>query len=141
MQRAAATAAAKESSQKPSSTDPNTPSPKRQKLGYNDTTQSPSGTPTSDLEAISAALAAEEEKRREAVTRQAAEAGESEWVLDYGSDAFNQYPSQPPVVVADSLDVDDEDMDYGGRQTYGNYKKKNKNWVCLMYQSIVVARF
>ncbi|KAL3451577.1 hypothetical protein BJX65DRAFT_304167 [Aspergillus insuetus] len=35
--------------------------------------------------------------------------------------------AQPPVVLADySLDADDDDIAYGGRQVYGNYKKKNK---------------
>ncbi|KAG2411577.1 hypothetical protein HFD88_009133 [Aspergillus terreus] len=118
MQRAAATAAAKESPQTP--TESSTPTPKRQRLTP---TQSPAG-PSSDLEAISAALAAEEDKRREALSRQAAEAGETEWVLDYGAGA--QVPVQPMVVAADSLDADDEDMVLGGRQAYGNFKRKKK---------------
>ncbi|KAH8430770.1 uncharacterized protein LDX57_008433 [Aspergillus melleus] len=117
MQRAAASAAANEPSQTP-----DTPSPKRHRNGQTET-QSPA-TPQSDLEAISAALAAEEERRREAVNRQAAEAGESEWVLDFG--AGTQYAPQPRVVTADSLDADDDDMMYGGRQSYGNFKRKKR---------------
>ncbi|KAI9880056.1 MAG: hypothetical protein M1830_005788 [Pleopsidium flavum] len=72
MQRAAASS--------PSS--PQTPeqsSPKRQKL-FNDFSPA---TPSADLQAIQAALAAEEAKRSEALERQAAEAGESKWVLSF----------------------------------------------------------
>jgi hypothetical protein len=36
-------------------------------------------------------------------------------------------------VLADySLDADDDDIAYGGRQVYGNYKKKNKPTVCTI---------
>lgn len=85
------------------------------------------------MEAISAALAEEEERRRDAISRQAAEAGETEWVLDFGgTDAVTQYAPQPLVVADTSLDADDADMDYGGRQVYGNYKKKNKPKVCVL---------
>ncbi|KAI9868881.1 MAG: hypothetical protein M1830_005498, partial [Pleopsidium flavum] len=72
MQRAAASS--------PSS--PQTPeqsSPKRQKL-FNDSSPA---TPSADLQAIQAALAVEEAKRSEALERQAAEAGESKWVLSF----------------------------------------------------------
>lgn len=126
MQRAAATAAAKESPRSPSAADSTSSTPKRQRLTPN---QSPAATPSSDLEAISAALAAEEEKRREAISRQAAEAGESEWVLDYGAGAP---PAQPLVVAADSLDADDDNMVLGGRQAYGNFKRKKKAEVGCM---------
>ncbi|KAI9042037.1 uncharacterized protein KD926_006161 [Aspergillus affinis] len=119
MQRAAASAAANEPSQPPADS---TPSPKRHRNGQAQN-ESPA-TPQSDLEAISAALAAEEEKRREAVNRQAAEAGESEWVLDF--DGAAQYTPQPRVVTANSLDADDDDMMYGGRQSYGNFKRKKR---------------
>lgn len=86
------------------------------------------------MQAISAAVAAEEDKRREAISRQAAEAGESEWVLDFpaGAGAGASYPPPPPsrpaVVAAGSLD--DEDVGGGGRQTYGNYERKKK--VCFL---------
>lgn len=86
------------------STDPDSPSPVTQ--------------PASDLEAISAAIAAEEEKRRQAIARQAAEAGETEWVLDYA----DQGHAPQPYVVADSLDAEDE---HQGRQAFGNFRRKN----------------
>ncbi|KAA8642907.1 uncharacterized protein ATNIH1004_009668 [Aspergillus tanneri] len=124
MQRAAASAAVNDTPQ-PSTDDSNPPTPKRHRT---DPHQSHSpATPSSDLEAISAALAAEEDRRREVVSRQAAEAGETEWVLDFGSDT--QYAPQPQVITADSLDADDDDMVYGGRQAYGNFKRKKKTWI------------
>lgn len=133
MQRAAATAAAKETSQPPSTEGSNTPTPKRQRFAPGEQSQSPAATPSKDLEAISAALAAEEEKRREAIARQAAESGETEWVLDFGAEnPVNQYAPPPFIVTNDSLDADDDDdLVYGGRQAYGNFKRKKKIEVCL----------
>ncbi|GFF35244.1 hypothetical protein IFM46972_04495 [Aspergillus udagawae] len=128
MQRAAATAASKEVPQTSSAEQSTTSTPKRPRLSSEGVSQSPGATPSSDLEAISAALAAEEEKRREAIARQAADAGETEWVLDYSGaeDTGNEYAAQPLVIAADSLDADDDDLAYGGRQAYGNFKRKNK---------------
>lgn len=76
MQRAAA------STPSASPRTPEQPSPKRQKL-YNDSSPA---TPSADLQAIQAALAAEDAKRSEALERQAAEAGESKWVLSFQPD-------------------------------------------------------
>ena len=76
MQRAAATAAAKETPDSPSGDDASSHTPKRQRLSSEPESDSPSK-PTADLEAISAAVTAEEEKRREAISRQAADAGET----------------------------------------------------------------
>jgi hypothetical protein len=115
MQRAAASAATKEA-QSPPAEDGNR-TPKRVRLSTEP--NSPS-TPKSDLEAIAAALAAEEEKRREAVARQAAEAGESEWVLDIPA---TNYTPQPIVLTADSLDAEG-DIPRGGRRAYGNFMRK-----------------
>lgn len=124
MQRAAAS---KESSQSQPSESSKTPTPKRPRLSTEAQLSDSADEPSSDLEAISAALAAEEEKRKEALSRQAAEAGESEWVLEYpGSGNISQ--QQPVVVAAGSLD--DDDISYGGRQAYGNFKRKKNNTVC-----------
>lgn len=117
MQRAAASAAVKEAQ---SGSDENPPTPKRPRLSNE--AASP-GAPQSELDAINAALAAEEEKRREAVARQAAEAGETEWVLDVPPAV--QYPQQPVVVAVESLDAED-DVLQGGRQSFGNFKRKTK---------------
>lgn len=129
MQRAAASAAAKDS--QPASADASTQStPKKRRISSGP--ESPVGTPSSDLEAISAALAEEESRRREAVARQAAEAGETQWVLDFdGPDTVNQYAQQPVVLADYSLDADDDEIGYGGRQAYGNYKSKRKSRVCI----------
>lgn len=143
MQRAAAAAAANTPSgaQSPSVEDPDSPSPKRPRLSA---TSSPA-TPSADLQAISAAIAAEEQKRAEALARQAVEAGETEWVLDfpgaegssstptpagyYGAGSvLSAYPGQPMIVPAGSLDADD-DLVYGGRRSYGNFKRKKQNEV------------
>lgn len=78
---------------------------------------------TSDMDAIAAALAAEEEKRQQAVARAAAEAGETHWVLDVP--AAPQSTQQPMVLAADSLDADDDTYS-GGRRAYGNFKRKER---------------
>ncbi|KAF7593447.1 hypothetical protein BBP40_011453 [Aspergillus hancockii] len=127
MQRAAHTAAAKDASQPASAEDTNSPTPKRQRYAPGEQSKSPAATPSKDLEAISAALAAEEEKRREAIARQAAESGETEWVLDFGAEnVANQYTPPAFVVADDSLDADDDDLVAGGRQAYGNFRRKKK---------------
>lgn len=117
MQRAAASAAAKDAQ---SGSEDASPTPKRPRLSNE--AASP-GTSRSELDAINAALAAEEEKRREAVARQAADAGETEWVLDYPAPV--QYPRQRLVVAADSLDTEG-DILRGGRQSFGNFKRNPK---------------
>lgn len=117
MQRAAASSAE----------EPETPSPKRQRLSS--ASNSRPETPNSDLEAVHAAIAAEEQKRAEAVARQAAEAGETNWVLDFSSSASSPVlPSQPPMIVAaDSLDAENQGMEYGGRTSFGNFQRKKKH--------------
>jgi hypothetical protein len=110
------------------------PSPKRQKLSN----QSASPIPSADLEAISAAIKAEEDKRTAAVSRQAAEAGETEWVLKFpagvgGTGNGSVGTGQPSVVPAGSLDAIgiDDDMECGGRRSYGNFKPKKRIDVCI----------
>ncbi|KAL4988905.1 hypothetical protein BDW68DRAFT_83630 [Aspergillus falconensis] len=123
MQRAAASAATKEAAQSASGSESTDSTPKKRRVSAAD--GSPAA-PSSDMKAISAALAEEEERRREAISRQAAEAGETEWVLDFeGADTVNQY-AQPLVLADSSLDADDDDLGCAGRQLYGNYKRKNK---------------
>lgn len=126
MQRAAA-------SSSPAVEEPETPSPKRQRLSANNTPE----TPNSDLEAVQAALAAEEQKRQDAIARQAAEAGESNWVLNFSisdpaapTSPVPAYPSRPKIVAADSLDAETQGVSYGGRKSFGNYKpKKSRDMV------------
>jgi hypothetical protein len=120
MQRAAATAVAKESQ---SGSDNGPPTPKRARLSTDAQSPGTPGTPQAELDAINAALKAEEDKRRAAAARQAAEAGETEWVLDIPAAS---YPSQPTVVAADSLDTEG-DTPRGGRRSFGNFKRKPKH--------------
>ncbi|KAJ5649217.1 uncharacterized protein N7484_002940, partial [Penicillium longicatenatum] len=118
MQRAAATAASKEA-QSPAS-DENTRTPKRQRQSLEH--QSPS-TPQADLDAIAAAIAAEEQKRQEVIARQAAEAGETHWVLDVPAAKSPSPQPQSFVMATESLDADD-DLSFGGRRGFGNFKRK-----------------
>lgn len=125
MQRAAA------SSSPGLAEDPETPSPKRQRLST--TTSEPATTPRSisDLDAVNAALAAEEQKRAEAVARQAAEAGETNWVLDFEGSTAHTATSQPIIVAADSLDAEDQE----GRKSYGGFKSKNRRIAVSFHSS------
>lgn len=131
MQRAAA------SSSPAPTEDPATPSPKRQRLSTTNSDSTPSPRqPISDLEAIQAALAAEEQKRADAIARQAAEAGETNWVLSFGEDSartttpFSGVTSaiaQPMIIEADSLDAEEKDASHdGGRKCYGGFKSRNR---------------
>ncbi|CAG8900644.1 unnamed protein product [Penicillium egyptiacum] len=110
-------AAAAKETQSPSSDDSSHNS-KRPRLSTGAESRS-----TSDMDAIAAALAAEEEKRQQAVARAAAEAGETQWVLDVP--AAPQSTRQPMVLAADSLDADDDTYS-GGRRAYGNFKRKER---------------
>ncbi|KAL4747333.1 hypothetical protein BDW72DRAFT_16738 [Aspergillus terricola var. indicus] len=123
MQRAAASAATKEAAQSASGSEFSDSTTKKRRVSAADGS---STAPSSDMEAISAALAEEEERRREAISRQAAEAGETEWVLDFGDAVTMNQHAQPLVLADSSLDADDDDLGYGGRQLYGNFKRKTK---------------
>ncbi|OJD09447.1 hypothetical protein ACJ73_10307, partial [Blastomyces percursus] len=106
-----------------------TPSPKRQKTSsHSKSTSSTPATGNTDLEAISAAIRAEEEKRAAAIARQAAEAGEEEWVIEYPPGTF---PEPPPQTAMDGGsaygfgDVGDEEA-MSGRQSFGGFKRKGR---------------
>src|SRR5437867_11696875 len=75
------------------------PSPKRTKLSPS--SSFPHVTPGSDLEAVKAALAAEEAKRDAAMERQAAEAGETRWVLSFRDERSgrDRHPASGPKIV------------------------------------------
>jgi hypothetical protein len=83
------------------------PPSKRQRLSYG--SNASSATPSSDQRAIQAALAEEEMKRSVAVERQAAEAGESRWMLSV------QQPKIPApafrIVQASFADIDSTNSD------------------------------
>ncbi|QVM11696.1 hypothetical protein D8B26_006339 [Coccidioides posadasii str. Silveira] len=120
MQRAAASSGGPATPSSQTSTvdaETSTPSPKRQKLSNNAS--------RSDMGAISAAIRAEEEKRAAAIAKQAAEAGETQWVLEFPARVISNTPTPTVVTTADPNDTDEE-LEYGGRRSYGNFKKKTK---------------
>ncbi|EEH37234.1 hypothetical protein PAAG_07790 [Paracoccidioides lutzii Pb01] len=150
MQRAAAAAAAAASSTQDSSrpatpahsqayhdaVNNSSPSPKRQKLSspLTPTSSSILANANSDLEAISAAIRAEEEKRAAAIARQAAEAGEEEWVIEYPPGTF-PVPS-PPVVDGNFYGFGDEwNEGVMGRQCFGGFKREGRGEVATMTTS------
>jgi hypothetical protein len=146
MQRAAASAVAKTTNtaspgvQSPSVEESDAPSPKRQRVSTKDSSLSPAAPSASDLQAISDAIASEEQKRTEAVARQAAEAGETEWVLEFSGAGEKNTASrsvgrwgQFQILPADSLDAEDEDYLCCGRRSYGNFKRKKNSHVCSSF--------
>ncbi|EEH46648.1 uncharacterized protein PADG_02746 [Paracoccidioides brasiliensis Pb18] len=148
MQRAAAAAAASsnQDSNRPATpthsqayhdaVNSSSPSPKRQKLSspLTPTSSSTLANANLDLEAISAAIRAEEEKRAAAIARQAAEAGEEEWVIEYPPGTF-PVPS-PPVVDGNSYGFGDEwNEGVIGRQCFGGFKREGKGQVATMTTS------
>jgi hypothetical protein len=112
------------------------PPAKRQKL--TDSESSPPGTPVSptpqstDLRAVSAAVAAEEMSRSEARLRSAAEGGETEWVLDLaGVNGSTNGNTRAVDGNADRVQEDEEIVDDEiwqdhtvGRLSYGGFKRK-----------------
>ncbi|OJD11077.1 hypothetical protein AJ78_08077 [Emergomyces pasteurianus Ep9510] len=104
------------------------PSPKRQKLSSPSTsTPSTPFTGNTDLEAISAAIRAEEEKRAAAIAKQAAEAGEEEWVIEYPPGTFPEPSPQAAMNGGNAYVVGDAgDEEVIGRQSFGGFKRKGK---------------
>ncbi|PGH09776.1 hypothetical protein GX51_00460 [Blastomyces parvus] len=104
-----------------------TPSPKRQKTSsHSASAPSTPARSNADLEAISAAIRAEEEKRAAAIARQAAEAGEEEWVIEYPPGTFPEPPSQTVMDGGAAYgfgDGGDEEV-MGGRLSFGGFKRK-----------------
>ena len=130
------------------------PSTKRQKL--TDSEPSTPGTPTalstphsSDLRAISAALAAEEKSRAEARARSAAEGGETEWVLNIqvpgvnghvnggGKGANGAVEASLAGHEVESEKEHDEIWDNSpvGRRSYGDFKRRKAQTQNISTQS------
>ncbi|OJD33006.1 zinc knuckle protein [Diplodia corticola] len=118
MQRAAAS----QSSPKESPSTPNGPPAKRQRTSAASSPATPS-----DLEAVNAAIAAEELKRTKAIDRAAAEAGETRWVLSFREPEKEARQMNPLRVMSagyaalDNGDDSDEDDDAPqvGRMSFG----------------------
>ncbi|KAK2850544.1 hypothetical protein FQN49_005560 [Arthroderma sp. PD_2] len=120
---------------------PSTPAYKRRKTSGDSPSQRASAAAhanDSDLEAISAAIQAEDDKRSAAIARQAAETGETEWVLEFPTGSIKSAVSQRHTAsVAESTpetdaanadaDADADDVTvYEGRKSYGGFKKKRQ---------------
>ncbi|KAF2816312.1 uncharacterized protein BDZ99DRAFT_566154 [Mytilinidion resinicola] len=129
MQRSTVKNSSPTSSTGPSTPISNGPHAKRQRLSSGSYTP----TPSSDYVAMQAALAAEEAKRSEAVERQAAEVGETRWVLSFRDDQAARGKVQMRVVQAGFAEIDgqgdeessDEESGFGagGRMRFGKGKK------------------
>lgn len=152
MQRAAA------SSPSPSNTTsvPDTPpSSKRQKLSNGSHNSTPSSTPTprTDAQAIEEALAAEEQKRNEALEREAARRGETKWYLSIqepqspaiklpalrivsaGFGALDSASAVQPDAASDDDDVARKGRpQMSGRRSFGKFNRKLE--VCLNAQPL-----
>lgn len=144
MQRAAAagvhTSPSTPSSQRDDS-DSSIPPAKRRQSGQNSRT-------SSDQKAVSAALQAEEDKRQAGLARQAAEAGETNWVLEFPGDnstvgrGREQGPVVVPMVSEDAVSEwgqgapqQEEQEEFDGRRGYGGFKRKKKATVSCGYNA------
>ncbi|KAL1959904.1 hypothetical protein VTO42DRAFT_572 [Malbranchea cinnamomea] len=117
------------------STDDSVPPAKRRRSDQTGPASLTSGAASSDLQAISAAIKAEEEKRAAAIAKQAAEAGETNWVLEYPSHLAatvagtkQQQTQAYKVVPMGSYDASDDfgqlEEECDGRRGYGGFKRK-----------------
>ncbi|GAB7360600.1 hypothetical protein MBLNU230_g0481t1 [Neophaeotheca triangularis] len=131
MQRSAASPSSSEP-QTPNTTEP--PS-KKQRLSNGTINTPPSATRTPEQQAVDKALADEERKRNAALERQARDAGETKWVLNYKEPEVGRREKEPGFEVVNAgfstIDADgaagseDEDEDgagFKGRQSFGNFK-------------------
>jgi hypothetical protein len=133
MQRAAASS--------PISTpSPNQPSPKRQRIG-DSSPSSLDADSIADKHAVQAALAAEEAKRQIALERQAADAGDTRWVITFKSDpktlvqgkeaihvvqtgfAAIDYAPSVQVSFADGRDMTQDRPLSIGRRSFGKFNR------------------
>lgn len=96
---------------------PDGPPSKRQRLSYG-SNASPA-TPSSDQRAIQAALAEEELKRSAAVERQAAEAGESRWMLSVKQPAI----AAPAFRIVQASFADIDSTSSGDDHEEGEYEE------------------
>lgn len=76
------------------------------------------------MEAISAAIRAEDSKRSAAIARQAADAGETQWVLEYPPGALKFATPRNSIGKIKDEENDSIETTYTGRKSYGGFKKK-----------------
>ena len=143
MQRSAAANASASPHSSPKAT-PDSPQQPQQKRRRIDSQSSPS-TPTaqSDLDRINLALAEEEKKRQDALARQAHDAGETKWVMDYARNGSSNGTAKDggtrKVVVSTTysgLDAVEDGMSGNrapndlGRRSFGRFNKEVE--VCIL---------
>lgn len=123
------------------SSSPNTPPEppsKKQRLSNGSFASAPPSTPRSDAQVIQEALAAEEQRRTEALEREAADRGETKWYLSFTEPAEPVNESPLRIVSAgfstlDSTrfgmdrssdeDVDDVPVVANGRRSFGKFNR------------------
>lgn len=126
---------------------PYTPHPSTpQTAGSNVSFSAGAPSSSSELATIAEALKAEEDKRAAAVAKQAADAGQEQWVIDYGNASVPEpkstLGSEPTYILPDSMiagqeddDEDDEDEDSdteshaGGRMRFGGFGSRKSRQV------------
>lgn len=152
MQRAAASGASNNSTptQSPSGSpsgrkraeDISSPSSKRRKLVEGSPSEpSIAQSNSSDIEAISAAIRAEDSKRSEAIARQAADAGETQWVLEYPPGALKSAAPRNSIGKIQDEENDSIETTYTGRKSYGGFKKKRQTEVSAPYVLFPWSKF
>jgi hypothetical protein len=106
------------------------PSPKRAKLSANSSFQASSG---SELEAVRAALAAEEAKRDAAMERQAAEAGETRWVLSFRDEESGRdgNPSRLKIIHSSYAGID---------SSYGHVRSNDEDAEEVLQSPAIIGR-
>lgn len=122
----------------PSST-PSTPSEppsKKQRMSNGSARSTPSSTPRSDAERLEEALAAEEQKRAAALHREAADRGETKWVLSFQEPQGTESPLRIVSAGYATLDVgkprssEDDEVEerpqVTGRRSFGNFNRTVK---------------
>lgn len=131
MQRSAASPASSPST-------PSEPPSKRQRLSNGSHVSTPSSTPRSDVQAVEEALAAEEQRRTEALEREAADRGETKWYFSFKeqqttvqesplrivSAGFSMLDATRPTV--DGFSEEDVDVDIStakGRRSFGKFNR------------------
>ena len=118
---------------------PSEPPSKKQRLSNGSFASTPSSTPRSDAQAIEEALAAEEQRRTEAVEREAADRGETKWYLSFKEPQAPAQESPLRIVSAGYSTLDaavhstdrssEEDVDLDvpqqvkGRRSFGRFNR------------------
>ena len=126
----------------PSSSPDTLPEPpsKRQRLSNGSFNSSPASTPRSDAQAVEEALAAEDQKRADALERESAARGESKWYLSFKEPPTTVVQSPLRIVSAgfstldagdarkDILSEEDEEVttvpQMKGRRSFGKFNRK-----------------